>query len=101
MSVFPLLIFFCFYYCLFQIAYAKCLPWGEEHIVEEINEEEVRNSVLKWRNARVTAAYKAKMSYQRALHLSPWQSNIYTDISICLDHICSLEDTTKPDPAVW
>ncbi|KAJ1687174.1 hypothetical protein LUZ63_018564 [Rhynchospora breviuscula] len=84
-----------------QIAYAKCLPWGEDYIVEKLNGEEFRTSILKWKHARVSAAYGAKRAYQRALHLSPWQPNIYTDISLCLDLICSLEDTSKPDPAVW
>jgi superkiller protein 3 len=100
MSYFSLLIFICSH-CLFQIAYAKCLPWVEEHIVKELNEEEFRNSILKWRNTRISAACSARKSYQRALHLSPWQPNIYSDMSICLDLIFSLEGTAEPDPAVW
>ncbi|KAJ3694701.1 hypothetical protein LUZ60_000078 [Juncus effusus] len=86
-----------------QISYAKCFPWKEEEEEEEeeLNEEKFSISVQKWKNERVFAAHRAKKSYQRALHLSPWQSNIYADISISLDLIESLESEAENASASW
>jgi len=47
------------------------------------------------------AANDAKHSYERALHLAPWQANIYTDIAIALDLIDSLEEKTTPELDIW
>lgn len=54
-----------------------------------------RNSILSWQGTCFTAAVSASHSYQRALHLAPWQANIYIDIGIAVDAICSLKENEK------
>ncbi|XP_043711389.1 LOW QUALITY PROTEIN: tetratricopeptide repeat protein SKI3-like [Telopea speciosissima] len=84
-----------------QITYAKCFPWMEEGLNFETDEEAFRNSILSWKRKCLSAAISASHSYQRSLHLAPWQANIYTDIAISLDLICSLEERIKPEPDAW
>lgn len=54
-------------------------------------------SILSWKSTCFSAAVCANRSYQRALHLAPWQANIYTDIAIALDVICSLKESENQD----
>ncbi|RVW51176.1 Tetratricopeptide repeat protein SKI3 [Vitis vinifera] len=81
-----------------QLAYAKCLPWLEENWNLEIDEEAFSNSILNWKRSCCLSAISANYSYQRALHLAPWQANIYTDIAISSDLICSLKEDDKHNP---
>ncbi|KAM0941484.1 putative tetratricopeptide-like helical domain superfamily [Dioscorea sansibarensis] len=84
-----------------KIAYAKCFPWEGERICREMNEETFSSSISDWKKTCHLAAVSARKSYQRALHLVPWQANIYTDISIALDLIGSLEESFTADTDVW
>ncbi|XP_058220446.1 tetratricopeptide repeat protein SKI3 isoform X2 [Rhododendron vialii] len=84
-----------------QLAYANCLPWTEEGQSFENDHEAMRTSILSWRTTCQSAAVYACSSYQRALHLAPWQANIYTDIAIASDLICSFNECTKQDHNVW
>lgn len=84
-----------------QIAYAKCFPWEGERICHEMNEEIFSSSISDWKKTCHLAAVSARKSYQRALHLVPWQANVYTDISIALDLIGSLEESFTADTDVW
>lgn len=43
----------------------------------------------------------AKRSYQRALHLVPWQANLYIDIGITLDLISSMNENYGLDLYPW
>ncbi|KAJ8643682.1 hypothetical protein MRB53_005430 [Persea americana] len=83
-----------------QIAYSKCYPWEDEGEMIE-NDESFRETVCSWRRKRLSAAISASRSYQRALHLTPWQASIYTDIAISLDLIFHLEERTVSDPDAW
>lgn len=47
------------------------------------------------------AAVSAKTSYQRALHLAPWQANIYADIAITSDAIFSLNESYEYHLGFW
>ncbi|CAK9325078.1 unnamed protein product [Citrullus colocynthis] len=73
-----------------QHTYAKCYPWMEEDWGQ--CSESFRTSILSWKQTRSLALFSAKCSYQQALHLAPWEANIYTDIAITLDIISSLND---------
>ncbi|KAM3409597.1 hypothetical protein ACQJBY_002095 [Aegilops geniculata] len=84
-----------------QLALAKCFPWEDRHIKRGMNEENFKASVLQWRNICLSAANSAKLSYQRALHLTPWEANIHIDTAICLDLICTMEENNSVDPIVW
>ncbi|KAG5542662.1 hypothetical protein RHGRI_015710 [Rhododendron griersonianum] len=84
-----------------QLAYANCLPWTEEGQSFENDHEAMRTSIHSWRTTCQSAAVYACSSYQRALHLAPWQANIYTDIAIASDLICSFNECTKQDHNVW
>lgn len=60
-----------------------------------------KDSVQEWRNTCLSAANGAKLSYQRALHLTPWEANVHNDMAICLDLICSMDDNNRFNPNVW
>lgn len=81
-------------------AYAKSYPWDGGSSVE-IDERSFKVSIEDWKKTCLLAATDAKRLYQRALHLTPWQANIYTDIAISLDLIDSLEEKRTPEPDVW
>ncbi|KAI4336665.1 hypothetical protein L6164_015163 [Bauhinia variegata] len=84
-----------------QLAYAKCYPWIEENQKLESDKEAFNASVLAWRKMCFSAATYARISYQRALHLAPWQANIYVDIAITSDLICSFNRNYKKDSNAW
>ncbi|KAI8015612.1 Tetratricopeptide repeat protein SKI3 [Camellia lanceoleosa] len=84
-----------------QLAYATCLPWTEEGWELETDDEAFRTSIISWKRTCHSAAVSACSSYQRALHLAPWQANIYTDIAIASDLICSLKECFKQDHNAW
>lgn len=63
----------------------------------ESNKEAFSASINSWRRTCFLAAGRAKFSYQQALHLSPWQANIYSDIAITSDLITSLSKNYKQD----
>ncbi|RRT39850.1 hypothetical protein B296_00057755 [Ensete ventricosum] len=83
------------------IAYAKCYPWGTGRIGYEIDEDLLKSSIISWKKTCYSAGISAKHSYQRALHLAPWQANIYTDIALSLDFIDSLEERNNNDLEIW
>lgn len=56
----------------------------------ESDKEAFTASIVAWRKTRFLAARHARFSYQRALHLSPWQANIYADIAITSNLMTSL-----------
>ncbi|KAM7253000.1 hypothetical protein ACFE04_025618 [Oxalis oulophora] len=85
-----------------QLTYAKCFPWTEPDWNSKLDVETFKTSIDSWRKTCYLAALSAKSSYQRALHLAPWQANIYTDIAITLDHISYLEgESSRFDTSAW
>ncbi|KAK4276374.1 hypothetical protein QN277_019330 [Acacia crassicarpa] len=84
-----------------QLAYAKCFPWIDEIQELESDVEAFKTSILSWKKTCYFAARDARVSYQRALHLAPWQANIYADIAVTSDLICSLDNDHKQDSNAW
>ncbi|KAL5225280.1 hypothetical protein ABZP36_011919 [Zizania latifolia] len=84
-----------------QLALARCFPWDDCNIKRGMDDGIFKAAVLEWRNTCLSAANGAKFSYQRALHLTPWEANIHNDTAICLDLICTMEDNNSLDPIVW
>ncbi|XP_010932168.1 tetratricopeptide repeat protein SKI3 isoform X1 [Elaeis guineensis] len=84
-----------------QITYAKCFPWEDRGNGSEFDAAAFTASINDWKKTCLLAANAAKQSYQRALHLSPWQTNMYADIAIAVDLISSLEEKDTPDMDVW
>ncbi|XP_047329203.1 tetratricopeptide repeat protein SKI3 isoform X2 [Impatiens glandulifera] len=60
-----------------------------------------RTSVLSWKTVRCSAAFSACRSYKRALHLAPWEANIYMDIAIASHLAYSLMDKSEQDQNAW
>lgn len=83
-----------------QVAYAKCMPWLEEELGATIGVA-FTASIHSWRRACHSSAVSALNSYQRALHLKPWQANIYMDIAVASDIIFSLEERSEHELNVW
>ncbi|XP_028765736.1 tetratricopeptide repeat protein SKI3 isoform X2 [Neltuma alba] len=84
-----------------QLAYAKCFPWINEAQELESDEEGFKASILSWKKTCSFAARDARVSYQRALHLAPWQANIYADIALSSYLISSLDNGHKQDLNAW
>ncbi|KAJ1296360.1 hypothetical protein BS78_01G294600 [Paspalum vaginatum] len=84
-----------------QLALARCFPWLDENTERGVDAQMFKDSVLEWRNTCLSAANGAKLSYQRALHLTPWEANVHNDTAICLDLICSMDENNRPNPNVW
>lgn len=82
-----------------QLAYAQGYPWVESQSLEY--KDEFEKSIYSWKNICRLAAISARNSYQRALHLAPWQANIYIDIAISSDLISSFHEDYIPDKCTW
>ncbi|XP_024971263.1 tetratricopeptide repeat protein SKI3 isoform X2 [Cynara cardunculus var. scolymus] len=80
-----------------QLTYAKCFPWMDENPILETDKKALTASILSWKNTCSSAALSARHSYQQALHLAPWQANIYTDIAVTIDVINSFKEEEKHD----
>ncbi|XP_018445855.1 tetratricopeptide repeat protein SKI3 isoform X2 [Raphanus sativus] len=78
-----------------QLTYARCFPWSGGTENSEFTLKTFNDSILSWRSICYSAAFSAKSSYQRALHLAPWQANLYTDIAISSDLVSSLSDDSE------
>ncbi|KAG0448733.1 hypothetical protein HPP92_027700 [Vanilla planifolia] len=74
-----------------QLAYAKCIPWEGKLIDLQSDEGVLKASIDDWKMRCLSAAKKARLLYQHALHLTPWECNIYADIAIILDLIYFFE----------
>lgn len=83
------------------MAHARCFPWVKENTHIKVNKEVLEASIHRWRNTCKSSAVNAKQSYQRALHLTPWEASIYTDIAISLDLVQSFEGKSVLDPNSW
>ncbi|XP_066384394.1 tetratricopeptide repeat protein SKI3-like isoform X2 [Miscanthus floridulus] len=84
-----------------QLALARCFPWVDGKTKRGMDAQMFKDSVQGWRNTCLSAANGAKLSYQRALHLTPWEANVHNDMAICLDLICSMDDNNILNPNVW
>lgn len=84
-----------------QLTYAKCYPWMEEDHSLEFDVEAFDNSILSWKRTCCLTAKTARCSYQRALHLSPWQANIYADIAVTSDLVDSFDNSTGHELSAW
>ncbi|CAH8370910.1 unnamed protein product [Eruca vesicaria subsp. sativa] len=83
-----------------QLTYARCFPWSGGTVNSDFSLKAFNDSILSWRSICYSAALSAKSSYQRALHLAPWQANLYTDIAIACDLVSSLSDDSET-PSPW
>ncbi|TVU31784.1 hypothetical protein EJB05_23485 [Eragrostis curvula] len=84
-----------------QLALAGCFPWVDGKIKRNMDEQVFKDSILEWRNTCLSAANGAKLSYQRALHLAPWEANVHNDTAICLDLVYFMNDNNELNPNVW
>lgn len=85
----------------FQLAYSGCLPWIDDEQNLAIDDRSFKISVAMWRKKCLSLAISACRSYQKALHLTPWQANLYTDIAISVDLISLLNIGEKHDLNDW
>ncbi|CAA7408040.1 unnamed protein product [Spirodela intermedia] len=84
-----------------KIAFAKCLPWIEDRKNGENDQELFETSVQRWTRARVLSVQSATHAYQRALHLSPWQANIYSDIANSIDLMDAFDEKIGAPIDIW
>lgn len=81
--------------------YAKCHPWTDEATPKQVDEISFNSSISTWKKTCFFAAKNASLSYQRALHLTPWLANIYVDVATASDLCSSFKESPKEDPNVW
>ncbi|KAK8989118.1 hypothetical protein V6N11_030484 [Hibiscus sabdariffa] len=74
------------------LTYAQVFPWMDESQSSEYNAESFKKSIYSWKNTCFVSAISARNSFQRALHLAPWQANIYVDIAISSNLISSFNE---------
>lgn len=84
-----------------QLALARCFPWVDGKIKSGVDARIFKDSVQEWRNTCLSVANGAKLSYQRALHLTPWEANVHNDTAICLDLISSMDENNRLNPNIW
>ncbi|KAH9287903.1 hypothetical protein KI387_032020, partial [Taxus chinensis] len=84
-----------------QVAYAQCLPWEMEGGSFQNESEAFKDSVCSWKKQRLHAAVSAKHAYECALHLSPWQANLYKDIAISVELIHRFDQKEILDQNPW
>lgn len=84
-----------------QVDYVHCLPWEKEEESFGNEREAFSYSVCSWKRQRILKAVNAKRAYQHALHLSPWQANLYKDIAISIDLINYLHGNEMSDENSW
>ncbi|KAL6529562.1 hypothetical protein OROGR_015185 [Orobanche gracilis] len=84
-----------------QLIYARCYPWKEEACPWSTDETSFSSSVIAWKRTCFLAAKNATRSYQRTLHLAPWQANLYVDVAIASDLCLSLKESPKQDSNAW
>ncbi|WCJ44793.1 Tetratricopeptide repeat (TPR)-like superfamily protein [Euphorbia peplus] len=84
-----------------QLTYAKCFPWmvGDESAAFDVKTFDA--SIRSWKQTCLLASMSARRSYQRALHLAPWQANLYIDIALTLDLISSMDENYGYDLCPW
>lgn len=90
--------------CIFlphQFTYAKCFPWMEEDWSIQFDVKSFHASIHSWKQTCHLAALSARMSYQRALHFTPWQANLYVDIGITSDFISSMNKNYGQEKSPW
>ncbi|KAL8541026.1 hypothetical protein ACS0TY_002348 [Phlomoides rotata] len=68
-----------------QLMHAKCHPWTDEAMSKQVDEISFNSSISTWKKPCFLAAKNVSLSYQRALHLSPWLANIYVDVAAASD----------------
>ncbi|CAA0808618.1 Tetratricopeptide repeat protein SKI3 [Striga hermonthica] len=83
-----------------QLLYATCYPWTGNNLGPS-DEKSFHSSIITWRRTCFLAAKTAFCSYQRTLHLTPWQANLYADIAIASNLCLSYEESPKEDSNVW
>lgn len=84
-----------------QVDYVHCLPWEKEGEIFGNESEAFSHSVWSWKQQRISKAVNAKRAYLHALHLSPWQANLYKDIAISIDLINYLHGHEMTDQNSW
>lgn len=84
-----------------QVDYVHCLPWEKEGESFGNESEAFSSSVCSWKHQRISKAVNAKRAYQHALHLSPWEANLYKDIAISIDLINYLHGNEMSDQNSW
>ncbi|KAF5747268.1 tetratricopeptide repeat protein 37-like [Tripterygium wilfordii] len=84
-----------------QLAYAKAFPWTKEGQNTESDVKSFTASIFSWKQTCHFAAISARTSYQRALHLAPWQANIYADIAMASDFVSSFKESHGQELKPW
>lgn len=67
----------------------------------EIDQRTLIDSIMSWKKKCSVAAVSACRSYQRALHLAPWEANLYIDIGLASDLGFFSEENHKEGLNSW
>lgn len=84
-----------------QLRYSKCFPWMDSGWSSETDEQILVKSLVSWKRRCSLAALSACHSYQRALHLAPWEANLYNDVAVALDLSSSFKESQEGDMKSW
>ncbi|KAG6542180.1 hypothetical protein Mapa_016412 [Marchantia paleacea] len=89
-----------------EVTYAQALPCEElDSMSVSTQETSIRTTIQSaidlWYKKRIASLKRARVFYQRALHLSPSQSSLYSDLGLTLDLISSLEHENSSSNSSW
>lgn len=73
----------------------------ENGLGEKADDRTLNDSIISWKRKRSLAAVSGCRSYQRALHLAPWEPNLYTDIAIASELSLYSEEKHRVDLKTW
>ncbi|OAE29695.1 hypothetical protein AXG93_509s1480 [Marchantia polymorpha subsp. ruderalis] len=89
-----------------EVTYAQALPCEELDSMSVSTQEAsvrmtIQSAIDLWYKKRIASLKRARVFYQRALHLSPSQSSLYSDLGLALDLISSLEHENSSSNSSW
>lgn len=73
----------------------------ENGLGEKDDDRTLNDSIISWKRKRSLAAVSGCRSYQRALHLAPWEPNLYADIAIASELSLYSEEKNRVDLKTW
>ncbi|CAI9115330.1 OLC1v1016211C1 [Oldenlandia corymbosa var. corymbosa] len=84
-----------------QLLHAKCFSWEEDSLSLDSENKDFDNSLAAWKRTCYVSAVSASRSYQRALHLVPWQAKQYADVAVASNLVLHSKNNSGKDFNSW
>ncbi|KAL3701968.1 hypothetical protein R1sor_019990 [Riccia sorocarpa] len=89
-----------------EVTYAQAVPseeleFGTAGTQKLSPEVSIQSAIDMWNKQRLNSLRRARVFYQRALHLSPSQGSLYSDLGLTLDLISFLDPEKSSSGSSW